>query len=484
MPGNVPPVWSAVTLVAAYTVFLLSYLVFALGKFPGMRIDRTGAAIIGAVLMVAFRAVPAAQALRFIDFPTIVLLFSMMLLVAYLHVAGFFDWVADLVVRQLAPRHLLPAIIFTSGLLSAFFVNDVICLVMVPFTLTATRRMGLRPVPYLLAAATASNIGSVATITGNPQNILIGSLSGIGYTSFLAHLGPIAVAGLFLDWLVIWLLDTRSSLIPKTTLVATPETTPQAVLRAARQAATDTAPQRVTQPTSNATRTAVPSPNWATNLPANSPDNLPHSASADLDLAAPRRLSRQIVKPAIVAMLVLAGFLSGAPPALVAALGAATMLITRERDPREVYGQVDWGLLVFFVGLFLIVGGAENAGLMTRILSWGRRWNLENAGTFTVATALFSNVVSNVPAVMLLKSLAPHVISHHGSTNPQTGWLLLAMSSTLAGNLTVTGSIANIIVIERARPEAGISFTQYARIGVPVTIATLALGWLWPAIIH
>lgn len=476
MPGNVPPVWSTVTLVAAYTVFLLSYLVFALGKFPGMRIDRTGAAIIGAVLMVAFRAVPAAQALRFIDFPTIVLLFSMMLLVAYLHVAGFFDWVADLVVRQLAPRHLLPAIIFTSGLLSAFFVNDVICLVMVPFTLTATRRMGLRPVPYLLAVATASNIGSVATITGNPQNILIGSLSGIRYTSFLAHLGPIAVAGLFLDWLVIWVLDTRSS-IPKTT----PETSPQAISRAARHAPPDTVPQTVTRAASHATRTVVSSANRAANLPASLPDHRPHSASAD---SAPPRLSRQIVKPAIVALLVLAGFLGGAPPALAAALGAATMLITRERDPREVYGQVDWGLLVFFVGLFLIVGGAENAGLMTRILGWGHRWNLESAGPFTVATALFSNVVSNVPAVMLLKSLAPHVISHHGSANPQTGWLLLAMASTLAGNLTVTGSIANIIVIERARPEAEISFTQYARIGVPVTIATLALGWLWLAILH
>ena len=244
MPGNVSPVWSTVTLVAAYTVFLLSYLVFALGKFPGMKIDRTGAAIIGAVLMVAFRAVPAAQALRFIDFPTIVLLFSMMLLVAYLHVAGFFDWVADLVVRQLAPRSLLPAIIFTSGLLSAFFVNDVICLVMVPFALTATRRMGLRPVPYLLAVATASNIGSVATITGNPQNILIGSLSGIRYTSFLARLGPIAVAGLFVDWLVIWLLDTRSSPIPKTT----PETTPRAGSRAARHAPTDTVPQTISRP--------------------------------------------------------------------------------------------------------------------------------------------------------------------------------------------------------------------------------------------
>src|SRR5438093_3475130 len=182
---------------AAYGIFLASYLVFALGKFPGMKIDRPGAAIIGAVLMVSFRIILPADALRFIDFSTFVLLFSMMLIVAYLHLAGLFDWITHLVVTRLRPHHLLPTVIFTSGLLSAFFVNDIICLVMVPFVLTATRRMSVRPVPYLLAVATASNIGSVATITGNPQNMLIGSFSGFNYRDFLWHLGTVELAGLF-----------------------------------------------------------------------------------------------------------------------------------------------------------------------------------------------------------------------------------------------------------------------------------------------
>jgi len=140
------------------------------------------------------REFPAPDPLR-----TIVLLFSMMLVVAYLHLAGFFDWVTELAVTRLKPHHLLPTVIFLSGLLSAFFVNDIICLVMVPFVLKVTRRMGIGPIPYLLAVATASNIGSTATITGNPQNILIGSFSGIGYRDFLLHLGPVALVGLLLD---------------------------------------------------------------------------------------------------------------------------------------------------------------------------------------------------------------------------------------------------------------------------------------------
>src|SRR5579883_1139614 len=164
-PNIVP---DALTL-AAYIIFGASYLVFALGKFPGMKIDRPGAAIIGAVLMVVFRVVLPQDALHFIDFSTIVLLFSMMLIVGYLRLAGFFEWITDLILTRLKPHHLLPTVIFTCGLLSAFFVNDIICLVMVPFVLSATRRLGLKPLPYLLAVATASNIGSVATITGNPQ---------------------------------------------------------------------------------------------------------------------------------------------------------------------------------------------------------------------------------------------------------------------------------------------------------------------------
>src|ERR1700683_61380 len=194
---------------AAYAIFLASYLVFALGKFPGLKIDRAGAAIIGAVGMVAFRIVHPADALSFIDFPTLVLLFAMMLIVGNLHLVGFFEWTAEIVLRRLKPSHLLPAVIFTSGVLSAFFVNDIVCLVMVPFVLNITRKLRLESLPYLLAVATASNIGSVASITGNPQNMLIGSFSGISYRDFMFHLGPVAVAGLLLDWLMLWLIYTR-----------------------------------------------------------------------------------------------------------------------------------------------------------------------------------------------------------------------------------------------------------------------------------
>jgi Na+/H+ antiporter NhaD/arsenite permease-like protein len=400
--------------VAAYAVFVASYVVFALGKFPGMKIDRPGAAVIGAVLMVALGVVGPPDALQSIDFGTIVLLFAMMVIVASLHLAGFFAWITHVVVTRLEPRHLLPTVVFTSGVLSAFFVNDVICLVMVPFVLAATRQMSLPPVPYLLAVATASNIGSVATITGNPQNILIGSLSGIGYRDFLAHLGPVAGVGLFLDWAVLHAVFVRAR---------------------ERDAGTH-----------------VPDP----------------LASVD---------GARLVKPGIVLVLVIAGFLADLPPALVAASGAAVVLITRTREPRLVYDEVDWGLLVFFVGLFVIVGGAERAGLTERLLAFASDWNLHRPLVFTVVAALLSNVVSNVPAVMVLKSLVP------GFADPRTGWLFLAMASTLAGNLTITGSVANIIVVERARDVAPIGFRDYLTVGVPVTIATLAFGCAWLSLV-
>src|SRR6266702_5935186 len=134
---------SDAALIAAYVIFLASYFVFALGKFPVLKIDRPGAAIIGAVAMVAVRIVQPAEALRFIDFATLVLLFSMMLIVGNLRLVGFFEWSVELVLRRLKPAQLLPAVVFASGLLSAFFVNDIVCLVMVPFVLTITRRMKL-----------------------------------------------------------------------------------------------------------------------------------------------------------------------------------------------------------------------------------------------------------------------------------------------------------------------------------------------------
>jgi Na+/H+ antiporter NhaD/arsenite permease-like protein len=186
----------------------------------------------------------------------------------------------------------------------------------------------------------------------------------------------------------------------------------------------------------------------------------------------------RLAKPGIVVAVVVVGFLAGVPPAMMAALGAAALLISRTTEPHKLYDQVDWGLLVFFVGLFLIVGGAQNAGIVARLLDLARHWNLQRLDVFTVVVALFSNIVSNVPAVMLLKSLVP------GFSDPHTAWLALAMASTLAGNLTITGSVANIIVVETAKPEVQIGFWDYFRAGLPITILTLLVGLAWLAVVR
>jgi Na+/H+ antiporter NhaD/arsenite permease-like protein len=192
-------------------------------------------------------------------------------------------------------------------------------------------------------------------------------------------------------------------------------------------------------------------------------------------LAAPEfQLPRMRKKPVVVMTIVLVGFLAGVPPAMMAAIGAALLLITRVVEPRHVYDEVDWGLLVFFIGLFVIVGGADRAGLTTVVLGPFQAWNLHRLPIFITVTAALSNVVSNVPAVMLLRTVVPSM------PDPETGWLALAMGSTLAGNLTITGSVANIIVVERAAAEGvHVGFREYFRVGLPVTAITLAMGMLW-----
>lgn len=404
-------------IVITWAIFLVSYFVFAVGHLPGTKIDRPAMAVIGAVLMFLAGALAPAQAIASIDFATIVLLFSMMLIVASLHLAGFFQWVSHLVIEHLTPGQLLPGIVFTSGILSAFLVNDVVCLVMAPLVLGICKRMKLPPLTYLLGLATASNIGSVATITGNPQNILIGSVSGIPYRDFVAHLGPVALIGLFVDWALLHFLFHRN----------------------------DSAVAKV------------------------------FPAKASIQNHAPET---HLAWPLTVTFAVLVGFIIGFPPPLVAAVGGALLLVQRHREPRAIYGDVDWSLLVLFLGLFLILGGAEQAGITRQLLATAERLNLHNSVIFATVVTLMSNVASNVPTVMLLKGL---VSQFHDA---RSAWLLLSMSSTLAGNLTITGSVANIIVVEKARAEAPVSFVQYMRIGVPVTLITLSVGLLWLHFVH
>jgi Na+/H+ antiporter NhaD/arsenite permease-like protein len=401
-----------VTRIAGGLVFALSYLVFAFGHIPGTKIDRTAMAVIGGTIMVLLGVLQPRQALDAVDFPTLILLLGMMLLAAGLNEAGFFAWLTDHTLNHLKPQHLLPAVILTSGVLSALLVNDVVCVILTPLVLDVTHRMRRAPLPYLLALATASNIGSVATITGDPQNILIASVSHISYVEFLLRLGPVALMGLVADFFILeWIF--RKTLH---------EMTPTAPIQS----------------------------------------GLPRDVSF-----------RRMLWPLLILLFVSLAFFAGVNPALGAAAGASLLLVSRHTNARVLFSRVDVSLLVFFIGLFVVLAGGEIVGVNDRLLLLSEHLNLGNTVIFTGVVTLLSNLVSNVPAVLLLKP----IVVHQGSTH--AAWLLLAMASTLAGNLTITGSVANIIVVESARDEAPVSFWQYLRVGVPVTLVTLVMGWAW-----
>jgi Na+/H+ antiporter NhaD/arsenite permease-like protein len=397
----------------AFGVFAGAYVGLSLGRLPPFRVDRTGVAIIGAVAMVVTGALDWDGAVASVDTSTLALLFGMMIVAAYLRLSGFFGLVTTWAIqRARTPVAVLAAVVAAAGVLSALFVNDVICLVLAPLVIDITRRLGLPPVPYLIALATAANVGSVATLTGNPQNMLVGSFSGISYRAFLLREAPVAVAGLVCVLAVIWLVYRKQL--------------PPALAPARAQLA------------------------------------------SHLSVHYPLMIKTML---AVGAMLV--AFLAGVPIALVAIVGAAGTLLTRRVKPDKVYREVDWKLLVLFTGLFVLTGGVERAGLADAVLRSPLAAGLERPLLVTAVTALLSNVVSNVPAVLLFKPIVPSL------ADPQGTWLLVAMASTLAGNLTILGSVANLIVVEVARG-AGlrIGFAEYCRVGVPLTLLTLLLGWL------
>jgi len=400
------------TMLYAVLIFAGTYVVLAIGRLPGFRVDRTGAAIIGATLMVAFNVLTIPEAIEAVDTSTIILLFGMMIVVANLRLSRFFALVTEWVVRRAhKPLILLASIVAVSGVFSAFFVNDTMCLVLTPLVLDITTHLRRNPVPYLLAVAMASNIGSVATITGNPQNMLIGSFSGIHYRSFAAALAPVALAGLLVVVGLIALIYRREFL-------------------------------------TSAPRVEIEPP--------------------------PVRVHRALAwKSTLVSAAMIVFFFAGWPVAKVALVAGAVLLVTRRVKPERIYAEIDWSLLVLFIGLFIVVRGVEKTSLSSDLFAMASRLRLEQPGVMSAFAAVLSNVVSNVPAVLVFRPFIPHL------PNPQHAWLTLAMSSTLAGNLTVLGSVANLIVIERARHRVRIGFWEYARVGIPVTVLTIAIGVYW-----
>lgn len=463
---------------AVAVIFAVSYFVFAAGRLPGTQIRRSAMAVIGAAMIVFLGVLPARAAIAAVDFPTLVLLFAMMIIAAALHRAGFFAWIVAVIVARVKPGQLLPAVIFTAGVLSAFLVNDVVCLVLAPLVLQIAKAMRRDPVAYLLALATASNIGSLATITGNPQDMLIASVSGIGYRAYLFHLAPVAIAGLFVDWAFIQWLERPARLAPELASAGTAGAAPSPGEMAGAARPTPAAPAAAA---ADATARSSAPPGRGADRAATEPAARPHPAPLENPFPAlapeheitrrlPRHFDRGMLPALVIVALVLAGFLLGVPPAMAAIAGAALLLISRRRDASELYRQVDWSLLLLFIGLFLIIAGAEHAHLLGWLARWAESPLLRHPALFTGFVALLSNLVSNVPAVMLLRAPVAHVLQS------SRDWLLLAAASTLGGNLTITGSIANFIVVEGARPAANIGFWRYLRVGAPIAIATLVLA--------
>ena len=399
--------------ITALVIFLITYLFIGLRQIPRVHIDRPAGALVGAVLMIVTGVLTLDQAFAAIDLHTLLLLLGMMIITVYLRIAGFFELMAGRILSlSKTPFQLLVFVTVSSGILSALFVNDTICLLYTPIVLAMTAQLAVNPVPYLLALATASNIGGAMTVTGNPQNMLIGIYSNIPYLSFLGALFPVTIIGFGVSITVIRL--------------------------AYRKDMTDEPFGR-----------KLAMPHYATNKPL-------------------------LMKSLAVCAGVLVAFSLGYPYSLTAAAGAVSLMLIGGVRTEKVLEGVDWTLLLFFSGLFVVMHGVEVSGLAGTVIGKaGDLSALSPAGRIaglSVVSAVLSNVVSNVPAVMLLK---PFVESLGGE---RVAWLALAMSSTLAGNFTLIGSVANLIVVQQARKQVEIGFLEYFRVGALITIITIAAG--------
>jgi Na+/H+ antiporter NhaD/arsenite permease-like protein len=393
-------------------IFALTYALISGRQLKVLPLNRPAAALLGAVLMVTLGVMTPDQAYHAVDYNTLVLLLGMMLVSAYLYLAGFFEWAADKVLRlATTPRQLLLYLILTSGILSALLVNDTVCLMLTPLVVAVIARGRLPLLPYLLALATSANIGSAATLVGNPQNMIIGHMSHIPFLRFSVALLPVATVGLAINY------ATFSFGFRK-------------VLRA---------------------------------------------AAIHRDAAPSRPLDRKLLAITIGALvLVFIGFVSGLNLAWTALAGAALVMVLARRDTHETLKLVDWHLLLFFAALFVVVEGLNSTGLPDQVherLRWlfgesatAQAWNL------TWLSVAGSNLFSNVPFVLVAGKWIPHF------AQPELMWKVLALSTTLAGNLTILGSVANIIVVESARRHIQVGFWDYAKYGIPITILTTAVG--------
>jgi Na+/H+ antiporter NhaD/arsenite permease-like protein len=396
---------------AIVAIFIVVYLGMILGGLPFLQLDRTGVALLGAIALIGIEAVSLEDAARSIHLPTLIMLFAFMVVSAQMRLGGFYDWVTRRLAQlPLGPPLLLGALIFVVAGLAAVFSNDIVCLAVAPVLIDACRKRRLDPMPFLLALACAANIGSAATLIGNPQNMLIGETLRLSFAGYFLDAAAPVLVGLIVTWGLI-LGHTRG--------------------------------------------------HWA-GVARMAPTNTERDASAVLD-------RWQTAKGLAVASAIVVCFVfTSWPRAVVALTGAGLLLMSRKLHSRNMLGLVDWELLVLFMGLFVVNHALQQTGLPAQVMAdlAAAGVSLQHPGPLFAATFVLSNIVSNVPAVMLLLPSAVHPLA--GPT--------LALASTLAGNLFIVGSIANIIVVDAAaRRGVQISWRRHARVGIPVTLATLAI---------
>ena len=404
----------------ASVIFGITYILISGRQLKILPLNRPAAALLGAVLMVSTGIMTPERAYRAVNYDTIVLLLAMMLIAAYLYLAYFFEWAAEVVLAfARSPERLLLYVTLTSGILSALLVNDTICLMLTPLVIAVIRRGKLPLLPYLIALATSANIGSVATLVGNPQNMIIGHFSHIGFAQFSATLAPVAVIALTINYLILR-IGFRN------------------VLR--------------------------------------------HAVIEEKLRAAPKLDRSLFALVCIIFVLIFAGFIAGLHLAWTALAGAALVMVLARRDTHDVLKLVDWHLLVFFAALFVVVEGLSDTGLPDSIY-----WRLQPlfgssapAQTWNLAwfSTLGSNVFSNVPFVLVAGKWIPRF------ADPELMWKVLALTTTFAGNLTIIGSVANMIVVESAREHLEVGFWDYARFGIPITILTTVAGVVLLLLLH
>jgi Na+/H+ antiporter NhaD/arsenite permease-like protein len=394
-------------------IFGLTYAGMATGRIPGFRTDRAGIALAAAILILIATGKSPAEAVGWVDLPTLALLFGLMVLSGKFSLSGFYDYCAFRISHAAgSPQRLLAVTIIVAAALSAVLANDIIAFAMPPLLCLGLRGRGLNPVPYLIGLAAATNVGSAATVIGNPQNILIGQVGQLDFWRFIALCGVPAVLGLGVVYAVI-----------------AAQWRHRWVLRETALAASDQPPSLRRGP---------------------------------------------LLKAAVLTVALLIAFGVGLPRDISALIVAAAVFVSRSIESQALVRSVDWGLLILFGGLFIVTGAVADlpeAGILFSDLIAGG-WAPDHLSILAPLTLLMSNTIGNVPCVILLLQVWQ---------NPPTEALYgLALFSTLAGNLLITGSLANIIVVERARGVGvHLSFLDHARAGIPITILTMGIAAAW-----